>query len=149
MGGERRADSSPGSGVGRGRAGQQVQTRAHLGDRRLISLACRRVDEPSGKELFQPQVVIQDHIEQGTLGGRTAGRQGQTGSPTASPHADSLTVYRGSRVYTCGRRLLFRLRVSALGLGMGGGGYLTNSFIRSCDTAFCLYPGRCYAVVSP
>lgn len=74
VGGERRADSSPGSGVGRGRAGQLVQTRAHLGDRRLISLACRRVDEPSGKELFQPQVVVQDHLEQGTLGGRQAGR---------------------------------------------------------------------------
>lgn len=52
-----------------------MQTRAHLGDRRLISLTCGRVDEPSSKELFQSQVVVQDHIEQGTLRGRQqAGR---------------------------------------------------------------------------
>lgn len=47
--------------------------RAHLSDRRLISLACRCVDESSRKELFQSQVVVQDHREQGTLTGWQVG----------------------------------------------------------------------------
>ena len=61
-----------------GAAQQQVQIdyrffRAHLSDWRVISLAGGYIDESGCKELFQPQVVVQDHLEQGTLTGRQLG----------------------------------------------------------------------------
>lgn len=46
---------------------QNVLLRAHLSDWRLISLAGRDRHESSCKELFQSQVVVQDHLKQGTL----------------------------------------------------------------------------------
>ena len=43
--------------------------RAHLADGRVVSLVGGCIGESSCKELFQPQVVIQDHLEQGALTG--------------------------------------------------------------------------------
>lgn len=47
--------------------------KAHLSDRRLVPLAGGRVDESSCKERFEPQIVVQDHLEQGPLTGRQLG----------------------------------------------------------------------------
>lgn len=62
------------SSCGRRERRQQVQIDqqlflAHLGDRWQISLGCGCRDKPRCKERFQSQVVVQDHLEQGTLTG--------------------------------------------------------------------------------
>lgn len=92
--------------------------KAHLGDWRVISLAGGYGDESSCKELFQPQVVVQDHLEQGTLTGRQLGSNRVFNTThLTQPHChykwESTAPFLNCWVSTSCLRVLLTLRFSS------------------------------------